>query len=468
MRLELTDGTNLEIDEDVGEEELATALADTSLVAEIVKKLGENSWFSTFSHDNDMDDTTSRTIVQAYLEDGRDGVYDLFDRENWLNDPRDHLDKDDVKRALRPLVDKVIGQVDWLDEDELAECLFSELEESILEAMSDADKSTLEDAVPPHTKVELTFVPDLNVLAFDDMYTQHYDVVFSAETAIPDANLMRVFKFLNIAPSEFVAAAKELGIDLINPEIGDHVSEYRKSQIEENALRWRAVLDVENGTNENISKLPLRSKYEIADWNNTVDLVKTAKDHDRPAAVSMDDLFTILDNATSGGVPVYVARYSLRDILAGKLEKPFMATRGGFVGIHDFINGSGYIEKPCGPVLIDPSKGELRAKIGRWSVDDVYGIVGSYYDADIEPFEVPDFQRVGKNKWLHVSEDGRQAEIHLGKGGDGADEYWLSTMNKDGDLDGPYSTSEVFSEFEDAKDSARKVLTEEWTQAPAP
>jgi len=474
MKIKLGIGeAEVDVSERDTEEDVAAKIAALAPVVAIAKEVGASAYFRAFETFDGMSDSTAREIAARWLEsrDGEGGIGDLFIENDWCQDGdayfREGGPKDELVSRLEAAVEAVTDAFEDLDADEIMEALVEALREDCVQAMYDNDASTPADAIPRHVTVELPFIPDYGDRGIEDLFTSHTDTVSGSETVIPDAALMRALKFFNVSPREFVEEAARRGIDLVSGEVGEGTSDYRRRQAEENALRWCAVLDVEAGSTGNISRLPLRSQGEIADWNETVELARTAKDHDRPASLSMDSLFTVLDNATYGGVPCYVMRVPLKDLVAGKFDTPFLAT-GGFVGLHDFINGSGYIEAPDGPVLIDPSNGGFRVRESKDEVDDVYGIVHRYYEARVAPVEVSPWQRIREDMWLRREGDGREAVVTRASAGDGTEEFWIATADGEGEAAGPRAVAEAYLSLEEAKAEGDRALAEEWAASPAP
>jgi hypothetical protein len=101
----------------------------------------------------------------------------------------------------------------------------------------------------------------------------------------------------------------------------------------------------------------------------------------KPAAISMQTMWDILENATYGGVPtITISVPKDRPI---DFRKPFTVT-GGFIGLHDFVNGSGYIDSIRSPIEIPAGTGDwIATEATGYGLDSVYGLVGSYYDARI-------------------------------------------------------------------------------------
>jgi len=465
------DGAFIEIQNEASAEDVAEAFAATDAGKALADKVGKASYFEAWPLEQDMDNATAVEIANTYADGGIGAVMDMAIERDWdasVEDCYESSTKDDLERALRNFVETVTDETDWIDADELTEACCDALKDRVLDVMREEDTSTFEGSIPAHVKVEAGFIPDYNVLGVDDMQMNHWDVCFSAETALPDSSLMRFLKFMNVSPSEFVEACRERGFDPSMPVRGEGMSDYRWDEAQDAARRWRAVLDAEAGRSEEISKLPIQGKYAMAEWNATVELIRTGKDFDRPPLVPMDAIFTMMNESSYGGVPTWAARLPLREILEGKFDKPFTAT-GGVIGIHNFINGSGYIDVFKGEVRIDPATGGFRrSTAGRWSIDDVYGFVGSVWRAETSAWEKPDWFRNEPTGWTRAAADGRYATVSLTEGEDGVDEYWVRTFDKESGEAGPRATAEVFTDLDSAKADADEALAAEWGAAPKP
>jgi len=459
---------DIEVAEDISFKGLVDALASMPAVQNIARDLGGKSYYEAFEQYSyrDMDDSTALTLAHTYLRGGVEGFEEAAYSDDWESSPESyyfHNEKRDFIKALGEITGEVIEQLPQFEglEDELAEALAEDLKDVYIEAMADADTSKPTDMIPSHADVEVAFVPDYDkVGGIDDLHTHHRDVCSEALTVRPDANFLRFLKLINMAPSEYVAAVKDTyEVDLTVPAFSENDSDYRREDKEQWALRWAAVLDVENGTSENISKLPLRGKYEIAEWNTCVDIINTIKDYDRPVAVKDKTLFDIMDNATYGGVGTLVCRLPLKDLLAGKFDKPFLAT-GGQIGIHNFCNGSGYLDTPDAPVLIDPSKGSFYIQSTRKNaVDDVYGMISRAYKIETEAYEASPWQRVKPDQWRRAAAEEGYVTITKGRDGD-EDVYWVASHDTDGEPAGPRSTAEVFPSLESAKEEGDAIAAE--------
>jgi len=408
-----------------------------------------------------MEGTTARTLGQYFLENGADAL-----RERISDEYAQEIDFSELHKAIDQALDEVYDEVYSavakegipLDRD-LGDLLKEELSDDIQEWLSEFDDTAPFDIIPNHARVEVAFVVDYGSLGIDDLQTQHIGHGSSIDTVMPNANFLRFLKLINMAPSEYIAACVKEGRDPSVPVIGEELDDYQARRIERLALEWQAVLDVERGTSEAISKLPLSSEYAITEWNSRVDLINTIKDYDRPCAISDKDVVNIVENASYGGVATFVARVPLKDLISGVLTKPFMA-EGGFVGLHDFINGSGYIETPRAAVLIDPAVGQFFIQSTRKdAVDDVYGIVSSCYNIKMTPYEAPEWKHVGENKWKNYKAEGF-IEIVRTVADDNVEEFWVQSFDSEGNPAGSRETPEVFLDLDAAKIEAESILIE--------
>lgn len=471
MKIIIDEENDVEIDipEGVNIEKIAVILAETKTIQDIFEKVGKESHFEAFPYDDRINQETANRIATAYFDDPESGVHQLFLNENWDVNPHSYFRYNNMKSDIAAELDDILNIIkEALDDDYIGDAIVEalvdqdELMDLLYDAMSEADTSKVEDCFPRHAVADITFIPDNHVLGIDDMYPSYRGYCFSAEDARPSSNLMRILRFFNVSPAEFVEECKNRGWDPTNPEIPEDISDYRRKDIELDALTWKSILELGEGTTNFIRQLPLPSKYDIAEWNSTVEEVIGGKDIDRPTVVDMDTLFTILDNASYGGVACFVARVPIKDILGGQLNGPIKVT-GGQIGVHDFINGSGYVDTLRGELIIDPSKGKITTR----SIDDVYGMVGSAYRTEITPVKLDGWVHVKEDKWIK-SENDKISEISHTIADDGVEEFWVLTKNGEGDLAGPRETSEVFLTLEYAKEDGDKCLTEEWDVSPSP
>jgi hypothetical protein len=445
----------------------ARGMAANETIRNLVMEAVKGEYFEAFPTYSDMDKGTARSLGQRYANEGLDGLNDLIVVE-YASYPDSHSIRTGIDKALeevyQALEDAAASQNVNLD-GSIRDDFHEILEDDIATWLSEFDKSAPTDIIPSHADVEVAFVLGYGVLGIDDLQTRHFDHMSALDTVLPTANFLRFLKLINMAPSEYIAICAEEGRDpsIVTPT--ENMSDFRKEELERHALEWQAVLDVERGTNDFISKLPLRGNYEIAEWNSRVELIQSIKDYDRPASVSAKDLVNIVDNASYGGVATFAARLPLKDMVEGKFDKPFLA-QGGFVGLHDFVNGSGYIETPAAPILIDPAVCRMFVQTKRKdAIDEVYSIVPNAYRIKTMPFELPEWQRTGEDLWRRNGDEGH-VEIFRRKGDDGETEFWVQSFDSDGNAAGVRETAGAFPSFEFAVREGDSML--QVVSSPAP
>lgn len=472
VKITLSTDPKIEFDiaENSTEETVAEALAANKNAVEYAVKIARDSGYNRYYSDgySSFAESTLRDITNAYLsgDEGLEYLTELLERDEY-DHYYEYVRKPILKDLLNELSDAFYDDDLRFDIEDIVEQFLEEIKDDLFEAMCEKDESSFTDAIHHHETIEVSFIPHANLLSFDDLQTDYVSVCSGPETIYPNANFMRALQFFNISPSEFVSEAKQRGIDLLNPST-EHLSEFGQEGLFNLAHRWAAILDIEKGNTDYVKSLRLSDKYDydIKDWNKVVDIVRYAKDFDRPAALSMDDLFTVLTEATQGGNPTFACRVSVRDILNGLLDKPFLA-KGGFTGIHNYSNGSGYIEVTSNEILIDPAKGRWATKFGRYTVDEVYGMVSKYYNISTTPYQEPTLQRVKNNLWL--SKPGEQmATVTRNISNDGIEEFLVHTYDNDMEPNGPREIPEHFSSLEEALADATAQINSEWRPSVRP
>jgi hypothetical protein len=419
---------------------------------------------------SDMGNDTARTLGKHFVDRGLEGLEDLI-ISDYATDS-DYLDLEaTVKKALQDVLDAIESlaeeaRAENIDmEGDVSDDLYELFQDDVATWLSEFDTSKPLDIIPSHAEVEVAFVVDYGDLGLDDLMTHRNAIVSAIDTITPDSNFLRFLKLINLAPSEYIAICAEEGRDPSVAIFDGEVSDYDRRRAEELALQWQAVLDLERDSIEHISKLPLSGKYQIAEWNSRVDLAASIKDYDRPVALTNAEIVTVVDNATDGGVASFVTRLKLRDMVEGKFDKPFLAT-GGYVGLHDYINGSGYIETPSAPILIDPQISPMAIPSARKDrVNEVYGIVENTFRVQTTPYEAPEWRHAGQAKWVR-KHDGGHVEILRRPGDDGAFDYYTQSFDANDGDPSLVSTYGPFADIEDAKTVWDSNLQS--TSSPAP
>jgi hypothetical protein len=446
-------------------EEVAQALLSDETVKAELKEHAASFYFRAWDRDGGLDQSTVNTVIGKALDEGVDAAVNYmlendFDQEALLYYHHSN-GKESTSTFLNGFLTGYAAAAD-LDDDEIEafeEAVLDAVGEWVAEEMAEADKSQPHEIFASHDKVRVAFIQGYGTAGYmDDIHTSHADVTCQSDTVKPDRNLMLQFKLLNVSPVEFVEYYKaKTGYDLCNPEFGDEVSEYRRGQYTENAQAWRFACAVYRG--EDVSEL------EIPDWlshgnrsQDMADVIRSCRDLDRPSAVSLETMETILDNATYGGVATWYGRVSAKEIMQGQFENSFVA-RGGLIGVHDFINGSGYIDTAQNPVLIDMRDGKLVGDASyRYNPEEVYGFVQRSLDAETVGCQVGDWVRFSENSWRCAANDeGIHAEIVR----TGEFTFSISTKDRMNGAAGQLDNNVVAGTLEDAMEEASSHLADQ-------
>jgi hypothetical protein len=442
-------------------EELDAVLDRVAALPEIVaiaEKIGNDSYYTKFYRENEVyKNSQLQPIARAHLSSNFEELNELEDQwGNEVGPAYTETVEDDLKGAFDDIAD-ALAELDQFsgEEDTIKNGLEERLREICIEAMEESDKSSFADRFGSHDKVELSFALDMNVLGFDDLQVQHTrENQFDAWTADPNANLMRMFKMFNIHPSAFVdAMIEKYGQDPRIPSVADKDKdqEYRVQDAERIATKWKRFDDIAKFGASAVGSIDHLDIYQQREIREIISVARTVHDIDRPAAFDMATLFLIMEEASYGGTPCYTARYPIADVINGKLDKPFLAT-GGFIGIHNFSNGSGYVEIAKAQILVNPAAGGFTAN----SIDGTYGMVGSYYDNET--------RQAPNAGWVHVETDSWRTEETSERSYakidrlDGGRSFWVETF-VDGVSGGLYADMERFDSLQEAMDAGLRAIS---------
>ncbi|MDW9478846.1 hypothetical protein GOB57_09130 [Sinorhizobium meliloti] len=403
---------------------VASAFLADPVVATAVKEHAASFYFQAWDRDGDVDQRTIDKVIDIALDKGVDAAADYMVENNFDINPSAYFYWCEGKKTTTALISSFIdafAKENGLEEDstELESFRDTVLEwvvETVEEQMADGDKSTPADFFKRGDEARVSFIQGYEKRGYiEDIFSAHADNTCQTDTVKPDRNLMLQFKLLNISPVEFVEYYKEKrGHDLANPTFGEGVSDYHRRQFLENAQAWRFACDVYKGADVSEAELP-----DWLDYGNRAqemaEVIRSCRDLDRPSAVSLETLETILDNATYGGVGTWYGRVSAKEVMQGQFGSSFVAT-GGQIGVHDFINGSGYLTGVEQEVLIDLRDGKLISDARfRDNPESVYGFTRRALDGETKGAKLSDWVRYGEGLWRSTTptQDGAYAEISL-------------------------------------------------------
>lgn len=447
---------------------VATAFLANPDVDAALKEHAASFYFSAWDRDGDVDQSTINTVIGIALDRGADAAADYMIENNFDTNPSEYFRACDGVQSTTKFIENFLStfasendiEEDTEEWDSFRETVIEQVTETVEEQMSETDKSIPADFFKRGDEARVSFIQGYGTRGYiDDIVSGYADNTCQSDTVNPDRNLMLQFKLLNISPVEFVEYYKEKrGHDLANPTFGEGVSDYRRRQFLENAQAWRFACDVYNGVDV--------SEAEIPDWldygtraREMAEVIRSGRDLDRPSAVSLDTLETILDNATYGGVGTWYGRVSAKEIMQGQFENSFVAT-GGQIGVHDFINGSGYVTTVEADVLIDLRDGKLVSDSSyRYNPESVYGFTRRALDGDTKGVTLTDWVRYKEGGWrsCEKSEDGLYAEISLVADVDGERKNF-SISYKDGDNHTRGDAFTFIGTLAAAKDYAKSFL----------
>ncbi|MCV9963673.1 hypothetical protein OIU34_17370 [Pararhizobium sp. BT-229] len=459
---------NMEFPDSKDNNAVASAFLANPDVAAAVKEHAASFYFQAWDRDGDLDQSTINTVIGIALDKGTDAAADYMIENDFDVNPSDYFRACDGEKSTTKLIENFLStfasengiEEDSEDWNAFCEAVLERVTEKVEEQLSDTDKSSPADFFKRGDQVRISFIQGYETRGYiEDIFSAHADNTCQTDTVKPDRNLMLQFKLLNISPVEFVEYYKEKrGHDLANPTFGEGVSDYHRRQFLENAQAWRFACDVYNGVDV--------SESEIPDWldygsraQEMAEVIRSCRDLDRPSAVSLETLETILDNATYGGVGTWYGRVSAKEIMQGQFENSFVAT-GGQIGVHDFINGSGYLTDVENDVLIDLRDGKLIGDARfRNNPESVYGFTRRALDGDTKGATLTDWVRHKDGGWrsCEKSEDGLYAEISL-VGDVNGERKNFSIVYKNGDNQSQGDTFDFSGTLDAAKAYTRQLL----------
>lgn len=320
-------------------------LLDNPLLKELTEQIVDRVFYEPFSSEGrEQDETLSNGVFEAFVAGGLEGVkkfcvdYAMGDGSAW--GPRDQLSED--IRRLVSLEDEAIEVI--LARDRNLRAMGPEgFEEAFIEALVErveaaADQDPL-GIIPGPMDVLVAYAPGLPAdLSIEDRLVNSISPYLPNDLGyMPGPALASFFEFANLSKSEWLEHVRDIhGINLLDPASGaekypDHAGEFEKL-----AKGWASL-----------------------DWETKVYA---------PRLISVDEASTIIENASDSSTPTLFVKFPLfRFITEVDLNRPLELLPGikqcvGELGLHDFINGSGYVDSFVKvPISIEPGKGQWLA-----------------------------------------------------------------------------------------------------------
>ena len=464
---------NLDIFKADSHHSIASKFISHTAVKEKLTKIANDFYYAAYPDPDQggASDTLINKIAGAYLEGGIDKVQEVIFDEELFQSTSDTIFysgnsnfSDDISTNFYEAYLQKFGLTDSQELSHLRNLIDDYVRDEVVQLMEDGDTSVFTDLFSSHDTIRLSYIEGRGQYGcIDDISTHHNDVCSESTTILADINTMLLFKLLNVSPLKFVDYMREeRNVDLLNPEISDSLTETSKKSYRENAQAWRFICAIDGGEY-------IEDNFDYPYWLSSDDeqvtlasLVRQTHDDTRKPVVSMKDLVTILDNSSYGGVGTLYFRVNVKSLLKGELDNQFLA-KGGQIGLHDFINGSGYLSDVTNEVLIDPSSGSITTDDSfGYAPESVYGFVQSYLDVNIKPFESDnnDLKMYKPGSWRCVFDNDKMATVQLEETEEGIEVYRLTTHSADGreitphEHSSPFSSlSEVVSKIEEIKKS---------------
>lgn len=237
-------------------------------------------------------------------------------------------------------------------------------------------RSLIERAIDSRTaggRILISSVPGLAGRSVEDCMTRHSDCVSSAETVYCTEPLQAFFGLVNVSKRDWLAWYKtEKDVQLDEP-YNDRSDEIRR------AASWKEA------------SWPVRFPDEpcippSALWGAL----------ETEPLLSLNEIYAILDNATYESTPCLTIAVSEETLRKHDFSQPAIVTpvtwndsgtirtTAGFVGLHNFVNGSGHVETLSRAVDIPAGiENWVASEATGYGFDSVYGMVGGFYHAKL-------------------------------------------------------------------------------------
>lgn len=238
----------------------------------------------------------------------------------------------DIARSI------TVGEDDDLLEDILSDDDFTSVRDEIMFSIeADLDRNLTINDIVKDIWTEFMYLPgseDNRSVIEDQSLTFKGNSVFT-DNLVMDDGVVSFFSMINVNPSDFADYLESKGKN------SDVVDDYRSLKVVEYS-------------------------------------------EDRKSLFSMEQIETIIDNSYTCAYPTAFAIVSLGELLDRDITKGFYINKP-LVGLHDFVNGAGYIDKADTNFEIGSDDFNFTGgKAYRYAVDEVYGFTSSYSKCSIE------------------------------------------------------------------------------------
>jgi hypothetical protein len=387
MKFELPAGNGIEIDDVADAQAAVKAICAHEGMKREIESVARGEGFRRYAVWERMGEDTVREIAAVLLERGTEAaeahIADVIVDE--YNSGAEHFfhetmaaRSDGFGRLMDALIDP-IQDATGESREAVSDMLIEELKGRVCEALDMFDHSKPFDIVPPDARVEMYHVfggedgTDIMDLAFSEYASN----VMSIRSVMPGEPMKRLFEGVNADFDAFVALVKDThGVDL------------RGGPRDKDLVAWLATGDYIRQPDD--PRVRSDAAARAVAWQ----AFAPTRDPDRGTAATAKNLYDILDNSDQGGVPCYVCRMRLADLVGFDWSKPMATSQsgqvrsegvrsGGFVGIFEPVNGSGHIVRAQASLGLPAGREAWRISgVHGRVVDDTFGNVDSYYHAE--------------------------------------------------------------------------------------
>lgn len=383
MRFELPSGAAIEIaDPQSAEEGVAAVCAHEGIRADI-EALAAGAGYRRYECARELPPGVAGEIACALVERGREAADEFIANEivdEYRSGPERFFHETMTGgREFGALLDALAGPIEdafGIETDVASAMIVEGLKDRTCDALAAADDSKPIDVVPPHLRVEMYRIfgiedgADADEVAFDDYVSN----VMSLRSVMPGEAMKRLFEGVNADFDAFVSL------------IGDAYGVNLRGGAGDAALvDWLAAGDYLRKPDD--PRVRSDAAARAAAWQ----AFAPAYDPDLPTAAADADLHEILENSSKGGLPCYVCRLRLADLMKFDWTQPIMTAQsgsrisGGFVGIFEPFNGSGHLVRAESSVMLPPGRAGWRVSgVHGVAVDKVFENVGGCYHADLK------------------------------------------------------------------------------------
>jgi len=333
-----------------------SAVCGSPKAMELLKQLAVKSGYRRFHHDNSSESIAAVIeAAQAFFASG-----DLRDAERRLksvarvNEPEElaedlSLDPD-FESLHKEIFDQVLARFPSERPNLISGAVSASLKRHLADEITKADKSSPIDAMKM-AGIVVCHVPGLAHEGIEATMTSFWDDESSSLTVKPDEKFRRLLMLANISSEEWIEAVERvhgIRIDLADPETSED---------------WELE--------------------RAAEWTS----FRLMPDDSQGPVVDPEELVLAVDNCPMGFTPLLAFAADAAE-LCTRDWSTHLGVKGGILGLHDFVNGSGDLLSTVGQLRINPCPQEMMVAEGfRNDFLHVHGLEWGSFRCEIEDID---------------------------------------------------------------------------------